>query len=33
MIVIESFPMAKNMILVDAAQNQYKVDFASKTTI
>lgn len=33
MMVIESLPKAKNMLLVHAAQNQYKVDFASILTI
>lgn len=33
MMAFQSLPKAKNMILVDAAQNQCKFDSASKTTI
>ena len=33
MVETESLGKAKNMLLVDAAQNQYKVDFASILTI
>ena len=33
MIVIESLVKAKNMLLLDAAHNQYKTDFASIPTI
>lgn len=33
MIVIESLPKEKNMIMVHAAQKQYKVDSASIPTI
>lgn len=33
MMVTESLPKAKNMILVDVAQNQQKFDFASILTI